>query len=211
MEERADLASANRQREAAQVLSRAARLGRRHRLDLSIGVGYTGLDGGTGARQFVSPVVTNVNGLNASASLRYDLPVGNRRERGAHAQAEATVTAALLGERDLMRQIALDVDLAYQELTAYREALSLVEQAVAYHRQALASERARFEQGFSTLFNVLLFQDRLTLAEANRIAAHLRVAQSLAQLRFETGLLPASPDQAGHLSPAALPHSSPTR
>ena len=199
MQRRNDLAAQQGVLGAADVLRRAAGQQRRHRLDLSAAVGYTGLDNGDAVGQFFSPVATNVGGLNFSAALRYDLPVSNRAARGAYAQADADYSAERLAEEQVMRQIAFDVDLARDDVAASAAAYSSTRRAVGFHRQALESERAKFRQGFSTLFNVILFQDRLTFAESRWIDAQARLAAALVRLRFETGTLPLPSAQSGPL------------
>lgn len=201
---RTDLAAQRKARAAADALATAARRDRRHRLDVSVALGYTGLDDGAELAQFFTPVATNIGGLNFSAALRYDLPVSNRQARGAFVRAEADRTAEALREADLRRRIALDVEAAWHDLTANAAALVRIEEAVGHHRQALENERARYQQGFSTLFTVMLFQDRLTFAQTNAIAAQARVAAALARLRFETGTLPLEAADAAPLLPLLL-------
>jgi outer membrane protein TolC len=192
MNRRADLVAQHRARDAARLLQQAAARDKQHRLDLSVAVGYTGLEDGGQFEQFFTPLATNIGGLNFSAALRYDLPFNNRLARGTYTQAEANYTAEVLGEENLRRQIAFEVDLARQDLAASTAALGQIGEAVRHHRQALENERAKFQQGFSTLFNVMLFQDRLTLAETTWMTAQARVASALARLRYETGTLPAA-------------------
>ena len=54
---------------------------------------------------------------------------------------------------------------------------------------AFANEQEKFQNGLTTLINVILFQERLTLAETQYIQFQQQFAIDLATLRFETGML----------------------
>ena len=199
---RADVQAVQAQTEATRQLRAAARRNRQAALDLDLSLGYTGLSQGADLHRYVSPLAENVGGLNVRAALRYVIPFNNRAAQGAYAQRQAAYDARRIAQDDLARQVALNVSIAYEDVAAGHHALRLTEDAIGHHRQALENERLKFQQGFSTLFNVILFQDRLTLAEAQGIAAQARLAVALATLRYEAGRL-WTPD-----TPEAVPPAS---
>jgi outer membrane protein TolC len=201
---RPDLASAREKAEAARVELGEFRSAARPRLDLTVGVGYTGLESGPGVGDFFAPLYRNVPGLNASVQVSYDVPALNAAGRGRVAQSEALAAQQAIGREMVERQIASGVAVAAAGLRRSRQALRESQSAVTLYGETVANEKRKFQLGMSTLFDVIASEDALTnamLAEINGLAGY---AAAIAKLRFEAGLLadPRSPRPA--VDPASL-------
>ena len=191
---RHDTRAARQRSQSARALRDAASRNLQHALDLNVHLGYTGFIEGRDLEQYFTPLTENVSGLNFLVGLRYEIPFGNRDARGQYAQFQADYDARRIEEDDHLRNIEINVVIAAQDVQASQAERAQADAAVQYHRQALDNERKKFQQGFSTLFNVILFQDRLTQALTRSVRARQRVAAALARLRHETGtLLPDEP------------------
>lgn len=187
LDHRPDLRAARRRTEAARELLDAARRNRLHTLDLSVGLGYTGITGGETVGAYVDPLRQNVSGMNFQVGLRYELPVRNRQAEGERVRRRAVYEQQQHAETEAARHVRLDVQQAYQDVQAGRAELRKTRTAVRSHRRALDNERKKLRQGVSTLFNVLLFEERLTQALRTRIAARRRLAVAIAELRYALG------------------------
>lgn len=191
---RHDARAARQRSQSARALRDAASRNLQYTLDLNVHLGYTGFIEGGDLEQYFTPLTENVSGLNFLVGLRYEIPFGNRDARGRYAQLQADYDTRRIEEDDRLRNIEINVVIAAQDVQASLAERSQADAAVQYHRQALDNERKKFQQGFSTLFNVILFQDRLTQALTRSVIARQRVAAALARLRHETGtLLPDEP------------------
>lgn len=184
---RADVAAARQRTAAAEELWSAARRNELHRLDLSVGAGYTGITGGEAVSAYVDPLAQNVGGMNFEVGLQYELPVRNREAEGAQVQRRAAYDRQQVAQDRAARRVRIDVQQARRRVTAGRAELEQTRTAVRYHRRALDNERQKRRQGVSTLFTVLLFEERLTRALRTHIAARRRLAVGMATLHYALG------------------------
>lgn len=189
LELRGDLEAARARMEGGRVLREAAHRNRLPALNLDLSLGYAGQAQGGGAERFFSPLYENIGGLNLGLALRYEIPLGDAPADGLLATRIAEHRGAEVAVDDAARRVEIEVRAALVELHAAHETLALSEESLGHHRRALENEQLRFQQGLSTLFNVLLFQDRLTLAEAGRIQAMREYAEAEVQLRHAAGML----------------------
>ncbi len=186
---RPDLAAAQRREEATEVLLRAARNDLKPRLDLTLDVGYAGLDTGTAFEQYLTPFGSHVGGVNVGATLSYSLPVGNRTAHGRVAQQASLYRQQTTLIQDLDRVIHSSVLVALKALERSVYELKSADAAVALYRTAVANEKKKFQMGLATLIDVINVEDRLTDVILNHIAGQQRYANALVQIRYETGTL----------------------
>ncbi|HKG94391.1 MAG TPA: TolC family protein [Gemmatimonadaceae bacterium] len=197
---RADLAAAREKGEASRVELGEFRSAARPRLDVTVGVGYTGLESGPGVGRLFTPLYRNVPGLNASVQVSYELPALNAAGRGRVAQGEAFLEQQAIGRELIERQIGAGVATAAEGLRRSRQALRESQTAVALYRETVDNEKRKFQLGMSTLFDVIAAEDALTNAMLGEIASQHAYAAAIASLRFEAGAL-AAHDPAGLLTP----------
>ena len=186
---RADLAAANDLTAASSVLEEAARQEVRPAFDLFLSTGYTGIGQGPGYELLYSSLVSNVRGLNVSVGLQWEARFANDRALGNVVQRSAQHDRAWLAERDLARQIAVDVEVGLESVRRSSRSVVEVADAVRLSRTTVENERAKHRLGSATLFDVILAEDNLTNARLAEVAAQLRHAIALADLRYQTATL----------------------
>ena len=187
---RHDLGSAREQEDASLSLFRAARAETRPRLDLQLDLGYSGLSEGGQLREYLPPIGQNdVSGPSAFVSFVYSLPTGNHSARGLRMQQEAAYTQSRLAADDLMRQVSSGVAVATAALQRSVLELSKAREAIGLYLTTVENEKKKLRLGMSTLFDVIIVEDRLRNAQLSEVTAQVRYAQALARLRFETGAL----------------------
>lgn len=186
---RYELAAAQHRQRSTRILLTAARNELKPRLDLSLGAGYVGLERGSGLRPFLSPFGQDADGLNVSVTLSSDLSFRNRSARGLVAQRTAAYQQRLIAGRDLKRTISVNVETAFSALRSSIQQLAKSQKAVQLYRSVVENEKKKFRLGMSTLFDVILAEDRLTGALKGHVQSRLRHAEALVRLRFETGTL----------------------
>ncbi|MEA2562621.1 MAG: hypothetical protein QOH06_4125 [Acidobacteriota bacterium] len=204
LERRADLRAARERRQGIEVLVRAAGNALKPQLDLVFTPSYSGLVQGSEASSFFSPLFRNVPGASSSLSMILSWPTLNSRARGDLAQIEASREQAFLQEDLVVRQIGADVPTALDAVRRGAEQLERAAEAVRLFEQAVINEEKKLRAGSSTLLDVISQRDRLTSARQSQVSAHLALAVALARLRFETGTLPETEEQAAAASQAEL-------
>lgn len=186
---RVDLAAAGERRASAALASRAALADLRQQLDLTVTVGYTGVQRGSAFGSFFSPLYTNVPGLNASVQFGYGFPAQNSAARGRLLQTTAAQEQAEIGQARLARAVRTGVVVAATAVQSSLAGLETAELAVSLSAAAVESEKEKFRLGASTLFEQIQAEDALTSAQLGEIGQRQRYATALARLRYELGEL----------------------
>lgn len=133
----------------------------------------------------------NANGQNigAGAKLTYSFPLNNNFAKGNFARSEIALDNQQIINNNLTRNIELNIKIA---LSNFKNSVLVLEKAKASlenYRQAFENEQMRFQNGLTTLLNVIIFQERLTNAELQYLQANQEFANSIVVLRHETGSL----------------------
>jgi outer membrane protein TolC len=131
-------------------------------------------------------------GWQASGTLIFQLPVGNHTLEGARRAAAGQVVKVRINEEDLKRTIAVSVAKAVNLVRSTEKRISVDNEAVQLAMINLNAEKARFEVGRTTNFEVLRRQDELAqsqLAVARDAADYLKARAGVQTLTGE--LLPA--------------------
>jgi outer membrane protein len=196
LERRADLRAVRERRQGVEVLVDAAGNALKPQLDLIFTPSYSGLVEGTDASSFFSPLYRNVPGASSSLSVVLSWPTLNNVARGELARIEASREQAALQEDLVARQIGADVPTALDAVRRGAEQLERAAEAVRLFEQAVVNEEKKLRAGSSTLLDVISQRDRLTSARQSQVSAHLALAIALVRLRFETGTLPETEDEA---------------
>jgi outer membrane protein len=186
---RRDLEAARRHHDAARDLLAGYRADTRPRLDLTVTLGYQGLEAGPELGRLVSPFYSELGGMHTRLEVTYGMPLRNRLAGGRALQGRVAERQAALAYDELRRQVELDAAAALATLQLSAEELAQSEDAARLHRQALESEQRRYQLGTSTIFDIINTQDALTSATLGEIAARTQYAVSLARLRHTTGTL----------------------
>lgn len=197
---RPDLEAARQQLVAARDLLAGYRGETRPRLDLSLTLGYQGLEAGDELGRLVSPFYSELGGMHTRLEVAYGFPLRNRLAGGLAQQGAAQERLAALAYAELRRQVQLDAAAALETLQRSAEELEQFGTAARLHAAAVESENQRYRLGTSTIFDIITAEDGLTSATLAEIDARSRFAAALARLRYETGTLAG----AGGADPAAL-------
>lgn len=157
--------------------------------DLSVAVsgGYSTLREGSGGDELIAALTGETPGAETGVSLRYQLPLQRRAAKARLTEARAQVALREIAVNNLGRQISLEVLKSRENLLRTHEELTAVEESVAYYELAVKNERKKLKLGFSTLIDLISYEDRLTAAQSNQIAARARFWQALAKLQREIG------------------------
>lgn len=136
----------------------------------------------------------------ATAALTYSTPLRNRVAENAYQAARIGVLSARLAYEQWETNILTEVRQAVRD--AHYQAEAVRAAAVSYDlaERQLEAEEARFSQGISTNFQVLEYQQQLSQAKSNLVAARVAYAKSLTALERAEGRLDQAP-----LPPDAAP------
>jgi outer membrane protein TolC len=189
IELRNDVRAAGQQREAGDLLARAAGRDRLARLDLQGGLRMTGLEEG-----ILGHALDRWVGPSSNVAINFERPFGNNQLGGRFEQREADRRRLQVLDHDLQRTTRLGVVRASQSL---REAVGRAQQAeasVKFYQAIVDAEFQRLSAGETTLIDVILTEDQQVSAQLALSAARRDVAALVAELRFELGaLVPANP------------------
>lgn len=157
------------------------------RLDFIGSLGYTGLAGsGTGPRITNVPArlqgrgsyteafdefFTPSGNITWSAGLQVQMPLGSRGALGALEQARLRQQQERVRLTLLNNQIALDVQTAFQDMTAAWGQVAATDEGVKLAREQLDAAERQFSAGLATVRQVLEAQDTLSTAQDKRIQA----------------------------------------
>ena len=126
---------------------------------------------------------------SGSVALRVQVPFANNQQLGQLAQQQASLKQASISAADLQRTTSLDVARDAQSLRLAAEQLARAREAVTHYDQTIDDERYKMKAGDSTLFDTILTEQQTTAARLAYVSAQQNYAQTLAQLRFDAGLL----------------------
>jgi outer membrane protein len=161
--------------------------------------GATALDAVTAPVAGVHPVVGGDPGYAVGVGLVFALPVENNLSGGTARRARAAHLSAKLARAALKRDVEAAVRVAFDELETAVSVWDAARQSVALSRTAVENERIKRKSGAATLIDVVLLEDRLTLAMLEEAVAEARTATAWATLCFEAGVL-----DVGSTAPDAL-------
>lgn len=201
---RPDLEAARSRVAAARASLRGSRSEVAPRVDLNVGVGYTGLESGAQFERLFSPFYAGTHGFNAQVAVSYGLPLARNVAAGQLMRSTAADRRASLFVDELTRQIALDAALAAETLRRAVQELEISREAVRLHRLSVESEIEKFKLGTSTLLEVIQVEDGRTGALLGWIGTRRRYAVAVAQLRFHTGALLGGGEGEGAADPERL-------
>ncbi len=191
VQRRLDLAAARSLERSGRVLWRAAVVNLAAKRDVEVKLSYAGLSdaGGSMGHNLGEAVFGNWAGPSASVGYSWEKPWANLAQKGQLEQRAAAWAQRQIAAVDLERRIKLDV---LQTLGTLQEQLAqwqAAQTSAAAARQAVDNEVEKLRYGRSTLIDTILTEQRAVEAELTLIGAQAAVAQTVAKLRFDAGLL----------------------
>lgn len=184
---RPDYRALGQRLEGEQLRRKAAADGLKGDLSVAVNAGYSTLREGSGGDELVAALTGETPGAETGVSLRYQLPLQRRAAKARLTEARAQVALREIARNDLSRQIGLEVLKSREDLLRTHEELTAVDESVEYYELAVKNERKKLTLGFSTLIDLISYEDRLTAAQSNQIAVRARFWQALAKLQLEIG------------------------
>lgn len=124
---------------------------------------------------------------SVNAALALQLPLQNRLARGSHAAALHSLRRAQLSEQDVRNQLVAAVKRLAAAVHSAGQRARLLERSVAVATLDLAAERARFETGRSTSFDVLRRQDEVAQVQLGQARAQVDEVRARAALEALSG------------------------
>jgi outer membrane protein TolC len=126
-----------------------------------------------------------------NVGLTFSFPVARHAAKGTVAAARGQLHKVQITEDDLKAQIAVAVARGVDLVRSTRKRLDVDAEAIQLAQVNLNAERARFDVGRSTNFDVLRRQDELAQAQLRRVRAGADYMKAVAVLQSVTGdLLP---------------------
>ena len=190
IENRRDLKALNKSLDAIYDYLLLSENATKPELNLSGIIGYGGIRKGDELNNLLKSLGEKEGrNWNAGVSLSYLFPLQNNK-----AKAQLTLQEIRLQDQDIIlenevRNLKINLDIAVNNLKQSYAALIKSEETYNLFLTTFANEQEKFQNGLTTLINVILFQERLTLAETQYIQFMQQFAINLALLRFETGTL----------------------
>ena len=188
VEKRSDLRILDRQRQISEVLLSSAQSNPGQQLDLKVGAGVSGLVENRSPLAPWSALRTN-SSPNLSIGIYYSIPLQGNARRGDIAQLTAAASEAVIAydgaERSAKKTVA-ELVARIRELHALR---SLASMQVDLQQRVTDAERKRFGANLLTTFELFASEEQLTQERVVAINAERRLAQAIATLRFEMGLI----------------------
>jgi outer membrane protein TolC len=202
IENRPELALANREIERLEINMKFAKNQRLPQLDVVGSYGYQGASGQGNANldpNFGSPPPDQGSwhrsfGHNTAPSYSVrgilSIPIPNTAGRHSVSKAELELRRARVQRRRVEQTIILEVRDAVRNLLSAQEGIEASEREVVAAAEQLRAERIRLEYGESTPFDVLLREEDFVDAEARKIGAFQTYRSSVTGLdRFQGTIL----------------------
>lgn len=189
-ENRKDIESNQLTQEALNLRLRLANNNRKPQLDLLGTLNYGGASMGNNLSDSWG-AFTNSEGRDVGfeMGLRFNFPVNNNRAQGTYAQSQAMLMDQEVYTENLARNIDLNVAIATTNIENRTQILINAKRSLDYYQQVYENEQIKFQNGLSTLLNLIIFQERLTFAQLEYLQARQQFALAIVNLRFETGTL----------------------
>jgi outer membrane protein TolC len=123
------------------------------------------------------------------AQLRYTLPFGRQADKARYARAQFLRQQSATDVSDQEQTVRVEVRKAARGVESGIKRIEAAEKNVQLQREKLEAEQKKFENGMSTSFEVLTFQNDLNDAELGEIQARLDYVKAVAALERAKGTL----------------------
>ncbi|MFK8007120.1 MAG: TolC family protein, partial [Saprospiraceae bacterium] len=187
---RADLKAINKSLEALGVYLDVANNNLKPQLDLTGIVSYGGQDIGNGVDRFFT-AIGQQQGRNyqVGVGLKYLFPIQNNSAEANQLNNQLQYNDQEILLKNQIRNIELNVSIAFNNFLNSIEAVKKSEQALIYYEEVFKNEQFKFQNGLTTILNLILFQERLTFAHLDYIQNQQQFAIAISNLRYETGTI----------------------
>jgi outer membrane protein TolC len=171
--------------ESKRILAEKARIDLRPDFSIGFGGGVELVDDSQ-AGQGKSGTTANPS---FGGAMTFSYAFANNSNEGALLDAQSALNKSLIGLDDVSRGVTLNLR---TEIDTLRELVTQIAedtQAVRYYTQNLSDFREKFRLGAATLIDTIQAEERLNNADSNLIDARSQLAQTVGQLRYESGTI----------------------
>jgi outer membrane protein len=189
-EKRADLRALGIITDAVEMQYKLAENNMKPQLDISGFVFHGSVSTGAGIGETFSSFTNNQgNNFGLGARLTFTFPTNNNLAKGNLAKSYIAIKDQKVTIDNFNRNIELNISIALNNLHNSVLVVEKAKEALDNYKEAFLNEQEKFQTGLTTLLNLILFQERLTSAELQYLAAYQQFANSIIVLRHETGTL----------------------
>lgn len=187
---RKDILASKKSQEASELKLNLLKNHKKPQLDLTGFVSYGGVNMGNGFNNALS-TFSRRQGRSVfyGLSLNFALPISNNLAKGHYIQNEVVLEDQQILNKNLQRNIDLNVSIALNNLKNSIQVLEKAQEALNFYKKVYNNEQIKFKNGLTILLNLIQFQERLTFAELECLQAHQQFASAIINLRYETGTL----------------------
>lgn len=144
---------------------------------------------GEKAKSFLSAYTAKDSETDWTCSINFSMPIYNDAAKGDIRQRRGKKWQVIYALDRLSQTIVKQIrDLATNQLSLYFQ-VKQAEEVVEKNKILVANEVKRVEAGYSTVFNLIDFENKLQDAHLNFILIRKQVMQNLAALRYQTNTL----------------------
>ncbi len=154
------------------------------RLNATAGIGYSSAEH---SYSDASSTVWSAPGYNWNAGLELTIPWGMRANKALYRQAMASVESQKVALDQADQVLTVQVRSAIRAVNANKEAVDASLATVALSKKQYSLQKAKFDAGLSTSYDVLQAQNQLEAALNTQIQAQVSLYSSTANLHFLEG------------------------
>jgi|GEM_PF-4806673 len=153
-------------------------------LNANAGAGYSSADHSYSA---ANSTLWSGPGYNWSAGLQLTIPWGMRANRALYRQAMSRLESEKVALDQEDQILTVQVRSAIRSVNANKEAIQAADATVTVSQKQYSLQKARFDAGLATSYDVLQAQNQLETARNTQIQAQVSYNSSLANLHFLEG------------------------
>lgn len=126
--------------------------------------------------------------FNVSAGGKFAYPIGNRAAKSSFNKAKLGLDQQKLSLQNLEQQLAVQVRIVHRNVQTAYELIGATRVARELAQEQLDAEQKKFNEGLSTNFQVLDYQDKLTQALTQESLAVAAYNKAIVNLESATGI-----------------------
>lgn len=159
-------------------------------LNLTAFGSYGGVAMGNGVDRFFRALANDEGRqTQVGVGLNYQFPINNNLAEAAVVSAQLQIADQETFLNDQIRNIELNVSISYNNYLNSVEIVRKAQQSLGYYQDVFTNEQYKFQNGLTTLLNLIIMQERLTFAQLEYIQAQQQYAIAISSLRYESGTL----------------------
>lgn len=132
--------------------------------------------------------VFRADNFNISAGGKFTYPLGNRAAKSSYNKAKLGLDQQQLSLQNLEQNLSVQVRINYRNVQTAYELIGSTRVARQLAQEQLDAEQKKFNEGLSTNFQVLDYQDQLTQAITNEALAIAAYNKAIVNLESTTGI-----------------------